>query len=190
MDDFGHSLWLQELRYRQGWILGCGCFLISLGTLAILYSVAATAVSAIFLAALLIIGGAAEAVHALRHRSGLHLFMYLLEAMLSLVVGVLLLFTPENGAIALSLLLATYFVITGMVRIVTALGLRLPTWGWTLLNGAVNLALGIAVWAAWPVSGLWALGLFIGINLMLSGLARVMLASALHDNRFEPAHAS
>jgi uncharacterized membrane protein HdeD (DUF308 family) len=189
MDHFGDSLWLKELQNTQGCILVCGCFMISVGTIAILYSVAATFVSVIFLAALLIIGGAAEAIHALRHRSGLHLFMYLLEALFSLAVGMLLLWTPENGAIALTLLMATYFIITGMVRMVTALTLRLPTWGWTLFNGAVNLALGIAVWASWPVSGLWALGLFIGINLMLSGLARVMLASALHDNRFEPAHA-
>jgi uncharacterized membrane protein HdeD (DUF308 family) len=169
MDDSIGSLWLQELQHRQGWILGCGCFFISLGTIAILYSVAATLVSVIFLAALLIIGGAAEAIHALRHQSGLHLFMYLLEAMFSLVVGMLLLWTPEKGAIALTLLLATYFVITGMVRMVTALALRLPTWGWTLFNGAVNLAFGIVVWAGWPVSGLWALGLFVGVNLMLSG---------------------
>jgi uncharacterized membrane protein HdeD (DUF308 family) len=78
----------------------------------------------------------------------------------------------------------------GIFRIVTALALQLPNWGWNLLNGIITLALGVIVWGGWPVSGLWVLGLFIGINLLFTGWARVMLALALRGHRFEPAHAA
>jgi uncharacterized membrane protein HdeD (DUF308 family) len=74
----------------------------------------------------------------------------------------------------------------GIFRVVGALALRLPHWGWLLTSGIINLGLGIIVWSGWPVTGLWVLGMFIGINLLFSGWARVMLALALRSHRLEP----
>jgi uncharacterized membrane protein HdeD (DUF308 family) len=154
---------------------------------AIVYSVIATLVSVIFLAWLLIFAGVLEGAYAIRHRERGHLVLYLLEALLAIVVGGLLLQSPVRGAITLTLLLAAYFVISGVFRIVGALALRLPHWGWLLVSGVINLGLGIIVWGGWPVTGLWVLGLFIGINLLFNGWARVMLAVALKSHRLEPA---
>jgi uncharacterized membrane protein HdeD (DUF308 family) len=53
------------------------------------------------------------------------------------------------------------------------------------VSGIINLGLGIIVWGGWPATGLWVLGLFIGINLLFSGWARVMLALALKPNRLQ-----
>jgi uncharacterized membrane protein HdeD (DUF308 family) len=186
-----YNAWIDELRRTRGWLLTAGCLAILLGMVAIAYAVAVTIVSIIFLAGLLIIGGVLEAVYAIRHHHhGMHLFVYMLEALMAMVTGLLLLQSPERGAMVITLLLAVYFVIAGIFRIVMALALQFPNWGWTLINGIITLALGVIVWGGWPVSGLWVLGLFIGINLIFTGWARVMLAMALRGDRFEAAHAA
>jgi uncharacterized membrane protein HdeD (DUF308 family) len=193
MEQFNRSYaaWLEELQRNRGWILTAGFLGILLGMVAIIYAVAVTLVSVIFLGALLIVAGVLEAIYALRHHQhGMHLLVFMLEALFALVAGLLLLRSPERGAIVITLLLAVYFVIVGIFRIVTALALHLPNWGWTLCSGIITLTLGIIVWGGWPISGLWILGLFIGINLIFTGWAQVMLALALRGHRLEQIHAS
>jgi uncharacterized membrane protein HdeD (DUF308 family) len=178
---------LHELQQHRGWLLTVGCISIVAGMVAIAYSFVATLVTVLFLAWMMIFGGVLEGAYALRHRERGHLVLYLLEALLAIVIGALLLQSPVRGAVVLTMLIATYFVISGIFRIVGALALRLPHWGWLLVSGIINLGLGIIVWGGWPATGLWVLGLFIGINLLFSGWARVMLALALKPNRLHPA---
>jgi uncharacterized membrane protein HdeD (DUF308 family) len=56
--------------------------------------------------------------------------------------------------------------------------MRFPQWGWVLLNGIVTLVLGILVWRRWPASGYRIIGLFIGVDFILSGWSWVMLSLA------------
>lgn len=163
-----------------------GCLALIAGVVAILYSALAALVSVLVLAWLLIVAGVLEAAYAIRHRDRGHMAIYLLEALVAIVIGALLLQSPARGAIVLTLLLATYFLIAGIFRIVAALTLRLPYWLWTLASGVISLALGIIVWGGWPVTALWVLGLFIGINLLFAGWARVMLAWMARSHRWEP----
>lgn len=167
-------------------MLAFGCLLVLLGMFAIAYSVFFTVVSVVWLGCLLIIAGAIEAVHVVRHHERGHLILYLAEALLAIAAGGLMLRSPVAGALAITLVLAAYFVVIGIFRIVAAIMLRLPSRGWMLFNGILTLALGILVWAGWPGSGLWVLGLFIGISLIFSGWARIMLSLALRGGHFTP----
>ena len=92
---------------------------------------------------------------------------------------------PILGAVVLTLLLATYFLVAGVFRIVAAAVLHLPNRGWVLFNGIVTLALGIITWGGWPASSFWVIGLYLGITLILSGFARIMLALALRTGHFQ-----
>jgi len=47
------------------------------------------------------------------------------------------------------------------------------------VNGLVSVLLGAAIWRQWPLSGFWVIGLFVGIEMFLSGLSWLMLAMAL-----------
>lgn len=174
------------LREHRGWLLACGCISILAGMAAITYSVIATLVSVIFLAWLIIFAGVLEGAYAVRHRERGHLILYLLEALLAIVIGALLLQSPVRGAVVLTMLVATYFLISGIFRVVGALALRLPHWGWVLVSGMVNLGLGVIVWAGWPATGLWVLGLFIGINLLFRGWSLVMVALVLRSHGLQP----
>ena len=44
-----------------------------------------------------------------------------------------------------------------------------------LLSSAINVLLGVLVWRGWPETGLWVIGLFIGIEMILNGWTLVML---------------
>ena len=179
---------IDELRRNWGWILTFGILSIVWGGLAILYSVLFTVVSVIVLAWILMVGGVIEVVHALRHKERGHMGLSLIEGLLALVAGILLLRSPAAGALVITLLLAGYFVVAGIFRIVAALMLRLPGWMWMLANGVITLALGIVVWGGWPATAFWVLGVFVGVNLLFTGWSRVALALALRSNHFHPHH--
>jgi uncharacterized membrane protein HdeD (DUF308 family) len=86
-----------------------------------------------------------------------------------------------GGLVSLTLMLAFYFVMHGLVQIVTAFRHRtlLPqSWLWMLLSGIADVMLAVIIIAGWPETSAWALGLLVNINLFLSGLALVMTAIA------------
>ena len=87
--------------------------------------------------------------------------------------------TPEKSAIALTLIMAIFLIVSGIVRIVVALLERFPGWGWVLLNGAVALLLGLLIRREWPLSGLVVIGLYVGIEMVFNGWYWVMLGIGL-----------
>jgi len=102
----------------------------------------------------------------------------LLSGVLYVVVGFMVLGNPAAGATVLTLLIALFFLIAGAFRIIVALTMRFPEWHWLLANGAITLLLGLLIWKQWPSSALWVIGLFIGIELIFTGSAWVMLSLA------------
>ena len=86
---------------------------------------------------------------------------------------------PDKAALTLTLLLAAFLMAGGVIRIAAAVSLQFPNWGWQVVSGALNLLLGILIWAQWPVSGLWVIGLFVGIEMIFNGWTWVMLALTL-----------
>ncbi len=108
----------------------------------------------------------------------------LVTAALSLCLGVLLLYKPGAGAVALTLALTAFFAAEGVFQIVTSLAYRkaLPdAWGWLLASGACDLVLVAIIVAGWPLSAAWMLGLLAGVNLLTSGCAIVMVAFATRE---------
>jgi uncharacterized membrane protein HdeD (DUF308 family) len=85
---------------------------------------------------------------------------------------------PGEAAVTLTLVISLFLIMGGVFRIVEALVGALPHRVWVLLNGVITLALGIMIWRQWPYSGLWVIGLFVGIEMLLYGWSLVMLAIA------------
>jgi uncharacterized membrane protein HdeD (DUF308 family) len=88
------------------------------------------------------------------------------------------------------LVAAIFLMVGGVFRIISALADRFSGWGWVLLNGVVTLMLGILIYKGWPETGLWAIGLFIGIEMIFNGWAWIMLAAVLRSAPKTPAMAS
>ena len=167
---------LHELRRNWGWLLAVGIVLILLGAFALIHAIAVPVFSMLVFGWLLIFAGIAQGVQAFRHRSSGHFLLHLLNAIFSFIVGIILLRNSLTGLLVITVLLAAYFIVVGIFRIVAALAVRVPGADWTLVNGIITLILGILVWSHWPVAALWILGLFIGINLITTGCSHVMLA--------------
>jgi len=88
---------------------------------------------------------------------------------------------PGASAEVLTLLMGAFFLVAGLFELITPFVVSLPDWGWHALNGLITLLLGILVLAQWPVSGLWVIGLFVGIALIFHGVAWIALALDLRS---------
>jgi uncharacterized membrane protein HdeD (DUF308 family) len=102
-----------------------------------------------------------------------------LKPFVLVVLGLLLLLYPGIGAAAIGLLIIVYFLMSGFAGIAFGLGLRpLPGWGWNVFSGAVSVLLAMVFIWGWPFDSLWLVGLFVGISLLLDGIALLVLSRA------------
>ena len=165
-----------EMTHNWGWFLLFGIGLLILGIVAIVRSVAATVVSMLFFGWLLLIGSGIEIVQTIMAGRETGMFQHLAAAVLFGVVGFLIVWRPVASAEILTLLMGAFFLATGLFQIVAPALTSLPDWGWHVLNGIITLFLGFLVLAQWPVSGLWVIGMFVGIDLLFYGVAWIALA--------------
>jgi uncharacterized membrane protein HdeD (DUF308 family) len=168
-----------EIVNNWGWFLAFGLALALLGVLAIVRSVAATVVSMLFFGWLLLFAAGIEVVQAIMVGKWAGLFQHWLSAALFGVLGALIIWRPMVTAEILTLLIGAFFLVAGAFQLITPFVISLPEWGWHALNGLITLVLGILILAQWPVSGLWVIGLFLGIELVFYGAAWVAVALRL-----------
>jgi uncharacterized membrane protein HdeD (DUF308 family) len=166
---------LHNLRDNSGLILILGIVLIIIGMLALGSEFTALAVTFTF-AILLLMGGGVEIIAAFSARRGSAFLLHLLFGILYVVLGLLMIEHPGVAADALTLMLAAGFLVGGVLRIVVALTHRVGNWGWVLFNGAITFLLGMMIWRRWPDDSEWIIGLFVGIELIVTGWSWVALA--------------
>jgi uncharacterized membrane protein HdeD (DUF308 family) len=170
---------LPELHRHWKTLLALGLLLIVLGTIAVCASTFATLLSVLLLGTLLLFAGGGLVAHAFSAPRWSGFFLQLLSGLLYVVVGWLCVTRPGVQAIVLTLLLALSLVVHGGVRIGAALVAHVDGRGVLFVSGLLSLLLGIMIWNQWPVSGLWVIGLFAGIDLVFYGLWLVSLAQAV-----------
>ncbi len=170
---------LESLRGQWGWFLALGIALVVLGVIAISVPAILTITTVMFFGVLLLIGGLAESIGAFWSRDWSGFFLKLLEGVFYLVLGLLFVTNPGASAAAATLLIAAFLIVGGIIRIVGALSYRFPGWAWPLFSGIMSVVLGVLIWAQWPFSGLWVIGLFVGIEMIFNGWWWIMLALAV-----------
>lgn len=163
-----------------GWFLAFGIVLVLLGVAAVIRSVTATVVSMVFFGWLLTLAALAEFVTAFMVGKWEGFFLHMLISILFGVAGVMMVTRPAISAEAVTLLMSVFFLVGGLYQLIAALWTHLSGWGWQALNGAVATIMGLLIIAQWPVSGLWVIGLFVGIDLLFYGSAWIALALKLH----------
>jgi uncharacterized membrane protein HdeD (DUF308 family) len=158
--------------------------MIILGVLAVIAPVTATLAVDIYLGWLLLISGIVGLVAMFSAKDVPAFLWTLVTAALSLAVGVLLVWRPVAGALALTIVLTAFFIAEGIFQIVTSIGYRdviAGSWVWMLVSGISDLVLALIIILGWPFTAVWALGLLVGINLITPGWAIVMAAFAGRD---------
>ena len=159
---------------RMGTVLGLTTVI--LGILAMMAPMISGLTVIVVVAALLVAAGLAMTVYAFSDSTfwrGLFQFLF---GGLTALAGVVLLTRPLLGLASITMVLVVYFLIDGLTTIV--LGFRAqPTkgWGWMVLSGIACVVLSVLIWRDWPFSGQWAIGILVGVRLVMSGWVMIML---------------
>jgi uncharacterized membrane protein HdeD (DUF308 family) len=171
---------IKALRDSWFWFVLLGVGLIILGVAILGYTELeeATRLTVLVYGYFMMVGGIVYIVGAFFTRGWGGFFLSLLAGVLYLALGFILVEHPLEVAIIYTLLLAVFFFVEGLFRIIAALSGRFRHWGFVLLNGVVTLLLGVLIWRQWPLSGFFVIGIFLGINLLISGASYVSLGLA------------
>lgn len=154
--------------------------LILIGVLALALPAVTSFAVARILAWVLFFDGIIQIFYAFKSQ-GIGRFIWkMLIAVLYILGGLYLLANPLVKVAALTLMLAIFFIIEGMIDLFTYLSNAMAGGShWLLVHSIVTVLLGVMIWRRWPLSSLWAVGILAGISILMNGITRLMLALAL-----------
>ena len=164
------------------WSVLLSILLIIAGLLAIaLPQMAGVAVDTL-IAWLLMFSGVVHLVYAWHTRSAGAALWEVLVGVAYAGVGLYLLAFPVSGLASLTLALALYLLLEGIMEFILSFQLRpMRGTGWLLFDGIVTLILAAMIWSTWPWNTAWVIGTLVGISMLLSGVTRLMLSFAVRQ---------
>ncbi len=161
---------------RIGWNPVLGVLLVLIGLVAIIVPFFAGIAVGLFFGWLILLAGAAHLVYAWSERGTAHVLWQVLIGVAYLAAALYIILHPLGGLIALSLVMASYIMLEGIIELALFALLRgLPGSLFLLSDGIISFLLAGLIFFHWPSSSFWALGTFVGISMVMSGLARLRL---------------
>jgi uncharacterized membrane protein HdeD (DUF308 family) len=174
----GGRLTRSDLRRVRKWLLVAGVLALISGVVAVCVPIIAAVTISILVGWVLLAAGIAVGIHAVSHRS---LFRGL-EALVTVIAGFYVLVFPLSGTVTLTFVLAVWFFASGVISLTYAAQWRGAPGAWfTAFGGALSVILGFLIAASLPSSASWAIGLLVGINLVLWGVRALIGARLLKD---------
>ena len=171
---------LAPLRRRWGWVLLAGIVYFVAGWIALGSVVLATAVTVYLVGFMMIVSGVGEIISAFRLSGWARSVLWVLIGILYVVAGIMAVRNSLLAAVILTLVLGWSLVASGIARLVVAFSLRQETsWGLLALSALVTIALGVILLIKWPTSSLFALGILMGVDLVMAGVGQIALAMEL-----------
>jgi uncharacterized membrane protein HdeD (DUF308 family) len=175
---------MAPLRAKWGWIVALGVVYLLAGFIALGSVVVATVASVLIVGVMMIIAGVAEVISAFQVKGWGKFLLWVLLGVLYIIAGFVTFENPLLAAALLTLILGVSLVASGIMRIILAFSMKQETpWIWILLSGVITVLLGLLILAHWPVSSLYILGLFLGIDLIIAGAGWIGLGFGLHRGR-------
>jgi uncharacterized membrane protein HdeD (DUF308 family) len=170
---------LRTARKVTGWYIAAAVLFILLGMFAIIEPAVAGLGVTLLVGWLLIFGGVAHLVAAFKGGGAKHVILQILIGIVYLIGGLYSLVHPLLAVGTLTLLLAAVIFAGGILEIISYFRLRSEgISGWMLLNGVIAILLGGMIWFHWPSSSVWAIGILVGVNLLFTGITRLMFGLA------------
>lgn len=165
-----------------------GVLLVIFGFIAIGTPFLAAVAVSVVVSWLIVLAGIVHVVLAFHAHGAGSVIWKLLVGIAYLVFGGYMLVHPLLSVASLTLALAALFLIEGILNIVLYFKMRpLHGSGWVLVDGIVTLVLGALIYMQWPFSAAWAIGILVGVSMMISGFTRIALTSAVRRATVPPA---
>ena len=159
------------------YLMWTGIALVILGAISVATPAVAGTAVVIVIGAVLLVSGIFQLVQGFREESWTSKLLGVILGGITALCGLAVLAHPLLGLTMLTLVLAVFFVVEGIWKIVASFSFR-PAQGWLalLVSGILGLLLGWLIWKQWPLSGMWAVGILIGVDLLVTGCSMIALA--------------
>ena len=169
-----------EVRANWGWLMFMGIALTILGFVGLYMVVTLTIVSVWWFGILAIAGGVLTLIDAFRAEGWKAKFWEFLIALAYIVAGLIIVMNPEVGAVWFTMFIAAFLLLSGIFRIIIGFQIKgeVKGWGWTVFGGIASIVLAVMIFSQWPFSGLWVIGLFIAIEMIMQGTSMISIALA------------
>lgn len=161
------------------WLVGIGVLLVVMGVFAILAPFLASVAINAWIGVAFLLAGIAQVAQSFGRGGWREALGHLLIGAVYILGALLVIFNPLAGLMAFSLVIVIMLAVSGIVRIVEGLRMR-PSqgWGWMTAAGVAALVAALAIYAAFPGSAMWLLGLIAGIAFVSDGSALLALGLA------------
>ncbi len=166
-----------DVRSAARWSIVLSVLMIVAGILAIAVPwIAGIAVTA-FVGWLLVFSGIFHLVYAWRSGTAGAVIWEILLGIVYGLVGFYLLANPLAGLASLTFALVIYLFVEAVLEFALSYQRRgAGGSGWLLLDGIITLVLAAMISATWPFSAAWAPGTLVGVSMLFSGIARLMVS--------------
>lgn len=168
----------------SGMLMTVGIVLCLLGALLLVSPVAFIGAVVRLVALVLVVTGVVQLVQGFRGGKFAHKLVSTVLGLIVAGVGILVWLNPESGSALLTTLLMVFFLVHGIYKLSSAIRYRyFRGWVWMLLSGLVSLVFVYLLWKQWPLSGAWAIGVLVGLDLLITGICMIILANAARKAR-------
>jgi len=173
------SGWIHEAKKNAGWLVAFGVLTVIAGILAMVSPLLSGMIVVVCIGVALAIGGGARTIAAFSAGSFGQGALAFIGGILTLGAGLILAARPGIGLATLTLMLGAYLLLDGISSLVLAFRLRPEVgWGSLLFSAVIAVILGFLLLREWPLSGVWAIGTLVGVNLLVSGFSMITMGSA------------
>src|SRR5258708_244846 len=157
-----------------------GVLLIVFGMVAIGSPLLAAVAVNVLISWLIVLAGVVHIMVAFRAHGAGSMIWKLLVGLAYVFFGAYLILHPLLGVASLTLILASLFLIEGVLNIILFFKMR-PAGGASLVlvDGIITLFLCLMFYMQCPSSSAWPLGVLVGVSMIISGVTRVMLSLAV-----------
>lgn len=118
--------------------------------------------------------GLLEYLDALLAKDQRDFFQNLQVGVLDSVIGSLIILSIPESLTRLSLMIAAFLIVRGIVRITLVYALSLPQTLLTSVSGLISIVAGLMLWLEWPTTEGWFLSLCLSIEIAFRGWAMIM----------------
>lgn len=169
-----------EVRANWGWLMFMGIALLVLGIIGLYMVGTLTIASVLWFGIFVIAGGILLLIDAFKAEGWKAKLWEILIALAYIFAGIIMVANPGKSAVWFTLFIGAFLLVSGIFRIIIGFQVRdeVKGWGWTVFGGVLSIILSFMIFAQWPYSGLWVIGLFIAIEMIMQGTSMISIALA------------